>query len=155
MPTATKTAVRDARDQVAPTLQKAQETLTDTVLPAVVSALAVAKEKGAELLDSDTALEAKRRSAAVVRAARGDTVIATTGRRWRFGLGMLAAGAGIGYGIAFVLKKLATPVESYQHTLSPVPSGTVTGDTGFGTGAAPAGTPTQDIDLEAGAPSTS
>jgi hypothetical protein len=155
MPTVTTTRdrVRDqVRDQAAPTLHKAQETLTETVLPAVVAALATAKEKGVELLDSDAALEAKRRSAAVVRAARGDAVVvaATRGRRFRFGFGMLALGAGIGYAISYAAKRLSTPVESYTHTLSPAPSGTVSSGASAGS---PDGTSsTQDIDLGAGAP---
>jgi hypothetical protein len=168
MPTVTPTS---ARDQVAPALQKAQETLTDTVLPAVRDALAIALEKGAAVLDSDTATEAKRRSVAVVKAAKGESFVAAPARRWRFGLGMIAIGTGIGFGFSYLAKKLAAPVDSYQYTPStpamPVPSGTDGGvDTGFtgetttgtnagGTASAvPAGTATDNIDLRTGAPST-
>ncbi|HEU0131269.1 MAG TPA: hypothetical protein VFQ85_09805 [Mycobacteriales bacterium] len=154
MPTISRT---NARDQVAPALAKAQDTLTDTVLPAVRDALALARDKGADLLDSDAALEAKRRSVAVVKAARGETFVAPAARRWRFGLGMIAIGGGIGFAIAWVAKKLAAPVESYTTGTLPVPSGTDGGLTTFdGTaasdGAAPAGTAIEDIDLTAGQP---
>src|SRR5829696_1202797 len=87
-----------ARDTVAPTLHKAQETLTDTVLPAVRDTLIAARERSNDLLTSNAAHEAKRRGLAVVQAARGDTfVVPTRRRRWRFGLGMLALGGAIGY----------------------------------------------------------
>lgn len=167
MRTVTPTA---ARETVAPTLHKAQDTLTDTVLPAVRGALATAAVKGADLLDSDVALEARRRGVAVVKAAKGDAlVVPTASRRWKFGLGMLFAGAGLGLAFNWIAKKLATPVESYTHTM-PVPSGTdggVTTDTtsettattttaGGNTGgtAAPAGTAIDDIDLRTGSPSS-
>lgn len=163
-----------ARDTVAPTLHKAQDTLTETVLPAVRDALAVLAERGNDLLDSDVTTEARRRGKAVVKAAKGEAVVAPA-RRWRFGLGMLAAGAALGVAIATVLKKLSSPVDAYT-TTSPVPSGTdggiatETGDTGTtltgggidgvttgagGTtaaGASPAGTAVDDIDLRSGAP---
>lgn len=175
MPTVTPTA---ARDQVAPALAKAQETLTETVLPAVVSALAVAKTKGSDLLDADVTTEAKRRGVAVLKAAKGETFLAPAAkkRRFGFGFGMLALGTGIGVGISYLMKKMSAPVESYQYTPStsltmPVPSGTDSGvsttgattattGTGSGTGAGgtdsatPAGTATEDIDLRTGAPTT-
>jgi hypothetical protein len=138
------------RDQVAPTLQKAQETLTDTVLPAVRDALAVARDKSAELLDSDAALEAKRRGINVLRAAKGDTVLVATPKRRRFRIGFrgIAILAAAGGGIAYFVKRLSTPVETYHHTM-PVPSGTDGGTT------ATTGTTTdENIDLRAGAPTT-
>jgi hypothetical protein len=136
------------RDQVAPTLQKAQETLTDTVLPAVRDALAVARDKSVELLDSDAALEAKRRGINVLRAAKGDTALVAPvkTRRFRIGFRTLALIAAAGGGIAFLVKRLSTPVETYHHTM-PVPSGTDGGTT----------TDTmadENIDLRAGAPTT-
>ena len=162
-----------ARDTVAPTLHKAQDTLTETVLPAVRDALAAVAERGSDLLDSDVSTEARRRALAVVKAAKGDLVLVPAKRRWGFGLGMLAAGAVLGAAIVTVAKKLSGPVDSYT-TTSPVPSGTdggvatdgpsdtLTGGgidgvtTGAGgtiaTGAAPAGTATDDIDLRSGAP---
>jgi hypothetical protein len=160
-----------ARETVAPTLHKAQETLTDTVIPAVKGALTTAAVKGSTVLDSDVALEARRRGLAVVKAAKGDIVyVPKATRRWRFGLGMLAAGAGLGYAFTWIAKKLTAPVESYTHTM-PVPSGTdggvqtdatTTSDTPAGTtaggfaggSAAPAGTAIDDIDLRTGSPST-
>jgi hypothetical protein len=162
MPKATPTI---ARDQVAPTLQKAQETLTDTVLPAVRDALALAREKSVELLDSDTALEAKRRGRAVVHAAAGRPVVAPAGKRWRFGFGMIALGTGIGFGVSYLMKRLAAPVDSYTYQ-PPFPSGTdggtmetgnvttTSGSTAMGTSAdgATAGTPNESIDLRSGAP---
>ena len=150
MPTLTRTAARDtAREQVAPTLQKAQETLTDTVLPAVRDALVLAREKSAELLDSDAALEAKRRGIAVLRAAKGDAVVAapTRLRRFRFGLGMIAVGTAIGGGIAYLMRRMSAPVDTYHHTM-PVPSGT---DGGAATDTTTGATGT-GIDLRAGAP---
>ena len=150
-----------ARDTVAPTLQKAQDTLTDSVLPALRDALVIARERGTELLDHDVTHEARRRGAAVVKAAKGDVVVPPPGR-WRFGLGMVAIGTGLGFAVAWVVRRLGTPVESYTHTM-PVPSGTdggVTAGTANGQaaggtdtgGAAPAGTPAEDIDLRSGAP---
>jgi hypothetical protein len=160
MRTVTPTA---ARDTVTPALHKAQETLTDTVLPTVRDAFATAKVKSADLLDSDLALEARRRGFAMVKAAKGETsIVATPGRRWRFGLGMIATGTAFGFAIAWIARKLSTPVESYTHTM-PVPSGTdggtvpATGNvttTANGTPHAPSGTPTNEINLSAGAPTT-
>ena len=158
-----------ARDQVAPALHKAQETLTDTVIPTVRDAIATAFEKSSELLDSDAAWEARRRGTAIVKAARGDVVVpAPAGRRWRFGLGMLGLGAGIGFAIAKVMKSMAAPVDSYTTTPSfsptaPVASGTDGGVTGSATStsngassatsatsAASADTKNEDIDLRSG-----
>lgn len=158
MRTVTPTA---ARDTVAPTLHKAQETLTDTVLPTVRDAFTTARVKGADLLDSDLALEARRRGFAMVQAAKGDTALVTPGRRWRFGLGMIATGTAFGFAAAWLARRFTTPVESYTHTM-PVPSGTdggtvpATGDvtTANGTPHAPSGTPTDQINLSAGAPTT-
>ena len=152
-----------ARDTVAPTLHKAQDTLTETVLPAIRDALAVAAERGSDLLDSDVTTEARRRGRAVVKAAKGELPVVTTPRRWRFGIGMLAAGTVFGVALATIVKKLAKPVDSYTAT-SPVPSGTDGGLTTDGTtgtaaggtttaGAATAGTPVEDVDLRSGAPS--
>ena len=151
-----------ARDTVTPALHKAQDTLTDTVLPTVRDAFFTAKVKGAEMLDSDLALEARRRGFAVVKAAKGDTYVTTPARRWRFGLGMITLGTAFGFAAAWAAKRLATPVESYTHTM-PVPSGTdggtvpATGNvtTGIdGTTPAPSGTPTDEINLSAGARTT-
>lgn len=143
-----------ARDTVAPTLHKAQDTLNGTVLPAVRDAFTTAREKGIDFLDSDVALEARRRGLAVVHAAKGQPVVAPT-RRWRFGLGMIAIGGALGYAIAWVAGRMATPIDSYTQTM-PVPSGTDGGNvtipaTGSST-AAPSGTPTDEINLHAGAP---
>lgn len=151
-----------ARDTVTPALHKAQETLTDTVLPTVRDAFSTAKVKGADLLDSDLALEARRRGFAMVKAAKGETALVTPARRWRFGLGMVATGTALGFVAAWIARRLATPVESYTHTM-PVPSGTdggtvpATGNvttTANGTPHAPSGTPTDEINLSAGAPTT-
>lgn len=166
MRTPSKTA---ARDTVAPTLHKAQETFTDSVLPTVRDAFATAREKGIDFLDSDIALEARRRGIAVVKAAKGDTTVTTPKKRWKLGFGMLIAGSGLGYAIAWAAKRLATPVESYTHTM-PVPSGTdggttttdTTGATGTmgarrttpTTSATPATGSDENIDLRSGAPTT-
>lgn len=161
MPTLRRTAVREAavaREQVAPALQKAQETLSDTVLPAVRDALAIAREKGGELLDSDAALEAKRRGLAVVQAARGNTIpMPTRARRWRFGLGMMALGAGAVFGAGFAkrwLARAATPAD--QEPFPAFPSGTdgdaeTTSSSTAGSNGAATGT-TDGIDLRAGSP---
>jgi hypothetical protein len=134
--------VTTARDQVTPTLHKGREAITETVLPAVRDTLTLAKEKGAVLLDSDAAAEAKRRSAAVLRAAKGDRmVVAPARRRWRFGIGMLAIGGGIGYGIAWLLKRLSTPLDAYDRTVTPHSNVTTTGTTAD-----------ENIDLRAGTP---
>lgn len=166
------------RDTVVPTLQKAQETLTDTVLPAVRDALVIARERGTELIDNDVTHEARRRGVAVVKAARGDLVIPTP-RPWKWGIGMLAFGAGLGVAATWLARRLATPIDSYTSTM-PVASGTDGGvqtgatdgrftgaggtangvatgpgtgtGTGGTTGAAPAGTPNERIDLRSGAP---
>ena len=160
MPTLRATA---ARDSVAPALHKAQDTVTTTVVPAVVTGLTVAKTKGSELLASDVATEARRRGTAIVKAAKGDTIVTAPVRRWRFGLGMIAIGSGVGFGLAWLMRRLSTPVESYTSGTStmPVPSGTDGGNvTGNVTpvaspdGAVPAGTPTNEINLSAGAPTT-
>lgn len=138
--------VTTARDQVTPTLQKGRETLTDTVLPAVRDTLSLAKEKGTVLLESDAAAEAKRRSLAVLRAAKGDvTVVSATKRRWRFGLGMLAIGGGIGYGVAWVMRRFANPSYDTTYTGMTTPVSNVT--------TTPA-TTDENIDLRAGAPTT-
>lgn len=154
MPTLRATA---ARDTVAPALHKAQGAVTTTVVPAVVTGLTVAKAKGSDFLDSDVALEARRRGSAIVKAARGDTFVTTPARRWRFGLGMIAIGTGIGFGFAWLAKRLSTPVESYTSGTStmPVPSGTDGGTVkpvASPDGAVPSGTPTNEINLSAGAP---
>lgn len=162
MPTLRATA---ARDTVAPALQKAQGAVTTTVVPAVVAGLATAKAKGGDILDSDVALEARRRGTAIVKAAKGDVVFVptTTGSRWRFGLGLVAIGSGIGFAVAWLMRRLSTPVESYTSGTStmPVPSGTdggtVTGNVtpvASADGAAPSGTPTNEINLSAGAPTS-
>jgi hypothetical protein len=154
MPTLRRTAVREAavaREQVAPALQKAQETLSDTVLPAVRDALAIAREKSEELLDSDAALEAKRRGRAVVQAARGNVVAVPKARRWRFGLGMVALGAMAGFGVTYARRFLSRPATGAGtgEAFPAFPSGTEETDT----------TATNDgIDLRAGsgaAPTTS
>jgi hypothetical protein len=155
MPTFRATA---ARDTVAPALHKAQGAVTTTVVPAVVGGLTVAKTKGGELLDSDIALEARRRGIAIVRAAKGDTlVVPTAGRRWRFGLGMIGLGTGLGFAVAWLMRRLSTPVESYTSGTStmPMPAGTEGGNVTpvpSDLGAAPSGTPTNEINLSAGAP---
>ncbi|HEV2888896.1 MAG TPA: hypothetical protein VGX28_00820 [Frankiaceae bacterium] len=159
MPTLRATAARNAaRDTVTPALQKAQGAVTTTVVPAVVTGLTVAKAKGSDLLDSDVALEARRRGSAIVKAAKGETFATTApSRRWRFGLGMVTIGTGLGFAIAWLMKRLSTPVESYTTGTStlPVPSGTdggVTTPVASADGAAPSGTPTNEINLSAGAP---
>ena len=146
MRTSTKTAT------VQPTLHRAQETLTDTVLPTVRDAFATAREKGVEFLDSDVALEARRRGLAVVRAAKGEPALVAP-KRWRFGLGMVVIGTGLGYAIAWLGRRLATPVESYSHTMPATPSGTVTStpSTTMST-TTPATGATEDIDLRSGSP---
>jgi hypothetical protein len=121
-----------------------RDTLSDTVIPAMRDALTTAREKSAELLDSDVAHEARRRGLAVVKAAKGEAVVAPTRRGWRFGLGMIALGTCAGAAIMWLVRRLGTPVESYTHTM-PVPSGT---DGGTATGT----TSTEDIDLRSGAP---
>lgn len=147
-----RTATRHAaRDTVTPTLHKAQDTLTDTVLPAVRDAFITARERGTELLDTDIALEARRRGNAVVRAARGEPVILRASR-WRFGLGMVFFGSAIGYGLAWLRSQMRAPTETFTHSMSPVPSGTVS--SAMPNGAAPAGTAAEDIDLRSGAPTT-
>jgi hypothetical protein len=149
-----------ARDKATPALHKAQDTLTDTVLPTVRDAFSTARVKGADLLDSDFALEARRRGFAVVQAAKGDTLVTRPARRWRFGLGMVTLGTAFGFAAAWAARRLSAPVESYTHTM-PVPSGTdggtvpATGNvtTGInGSTPAPSGTPTDEINLSAGAP---
>jgi hypothetical protein len=151
MPTVRRTAAREAaaaKDQVAPALQKAQETLTDTVLPAVRDALTAAREKGGELLDSDAALEARRRGLAMMMAARGNAVVVPKARRWRFGLGMIALGGAVGFGVASFLRRLAVPE---QQPFPAFPSGT-DGDVATTSSSTEA---TDDIDLRAGTPTQS
>lgn len=156
MPTLRATA---ARDTVAPALQKAQGAVTTTVVPAVVTGFAAAKAKSTDLLDSDITTEVRRRGTAIVKAAKGETVVAPASR-WRFGLGMVAAGTGLGFAIAWLVRKLTTPVESYTSGTStmPVPSGTdggtVTTPVAGTATAAPSGTPTNEINLSAGAPTS-
>jgi hypothetical protein len=123
------------------TTNTARDKLNDTVLPAVSTALVTAKTKGAELLDSDAAWEARRRGKAVLRAARGDSAVTKPKRRFGLGFGMLAIGTAFGVGLAWVAKRLATPVESYSATTTE-------------TTPAPSGTPTDEINLTAGAPTT-
>ena len=161
MPTLRATA---ARDTVAPALHKAQGAVTTTVVPAVVSGLATAKAKGGELLESDVALEARRRGLAMLHAAKGETFETRPARRWRFGLGMITIGTGIGFAVAWIGRRLATPIDTYTSGAStlPVPSGTDGGTTTTGNvtpvtsadGSAPSGTPTNEINLSAGAPTT-
>ena len=155
MPTLRATA---ARDSVAPALHKAQGAVTTTVVPAVVTGLAAAKAKSSDLLDSDLTTEVRRRGTAIVKAAKGDTLVAAApARRWRFGLGMVAVGTGFGFAIAWLMRKLSTPVDSYTSGAStmPVPSGTDGGNVtpvASEPGAVPSGTPTNEINLSAGAP---
>lgn len=153
-----------ARDTVTPTLHKAQETLTDTVLPTVRDALSTARGKSADLLDSDVAHEARRRGIAVLKAAKGEAVVAPARRGWRFGLGMLTLGTAFGVAATWIARRLQ--VRQDDDMWSPVPSGTVTTDTtasGTATGnpvagvttqggPVPAGTPAEDIDLATGSP---
>jgi hypothetical protein len=125
-------------------------TARDQVLPAVRNGLTTAKTKGGELLTSDAAYEARRRGAAVVKAARGEPVIVTSpGRRWTFGLGMLALGGALGAGALWLARRfmVSAPYESERTTFheGAMPSGNVT-TTGS--------TANEDIDLRAGAPST-
>lgn len=146
-----------ARDTVTPALHKAQDAFTTTVVPAVATSLATARDKGGELLGSDVASEARRRGSAIVRAARGETFVAPEGRRWRFGFGMVAIGTAFGFGAAWLLRRLQTPVDSYSQSTMPVPSGTDGGNVTpvpSRDGAAPSGTPTNEINLSAGAPTT-
>jgi hypothetical protein len=140
---------KDARDTVTPTLHRAQETLTDTVLPTVRDAFSTARDKSIDLLDSDVAHEARRRGLAVVKAAKGEPMFVPR-KRWRFGLGMITLGAGIGVGLAWVARRLTAPIESYA---MPVPSGT---DGGLATTATTrtGATAAEDIDLRSGAPTT-
>ena len=124
------------------TTTNARDKLNDTVLPAVSTALGTAKTKGAELLDSDAAWEARRRGKAVLRAARGDAaVVAAPKRRFGRGFGLLALGTAFGVGLAWAAKRLATPVDTYSATTTE-------------TTPAPSGTPTDEINLTAGAPTT-
>jgi hypothetical protein len=142
MPTVTTTA----RDQVTPALHKGRETLTDTVLPAVRTGLTTARSKGGDLLASDAAAEAKRRGVAVVKAARGEPIVTSPGRRWTFGLGMLALGGAIGAGALWVARRFMTqaPYEPMERTTFHEAS---TPDT-------MAASTTDGIDLRAGAPTT-
>ena len=147
-----------ARDTVVPTLHKAQETLNGTVLPVVRDTLTTVRERGGDLLDTDVALEARRRGTAVFRAAKGEVGV-TPVRSKRFGFGMLALGTGLGIAVMWIAKRLTAPVDTYTQTM-PVPSGTDGGTTTqtVGTsanGAAPAGTAAEDIDLTAGSPANS
>jgi hypothetical protein len=149
MPTLRHTATRDAanaRDQVGPALLKAQETLTDTVLPALRDALVVAREKSSELLASDAAHEARRRGIAVVQAARGDTVVVPKSRRWRFGLGMIALGGAVGFAVTSFLRRMADSSSTTSPEAFPsFPSGT---DGGVETTSSSTATaPTEDVDL--------
>jgi hypothetical protein len=150
MPTVTTTA----RDKVTPALHKTQGTISDTVLPAVRNGLVTAREKGGDLLASDTAKEARRRGAAVVKAAKGDPVVANPGRRWTFGLGMVALGAAVGAGALFVARRFFT-TEPYQTlpTFPEGPSSNVTTSTGTA-GATTGAINDEKIDLRAGAPTT-
>jgi hypothetical protein len=149
-----------ARDQVAPALQKAHETLSETILPAVRDALVTAREKGGELLDSDAALEAKRRGIAVVQAARGNTaVVPSKGRRWRFGLGLVALGAAGAFGVTlarrYLAPRLTEPVEEFPAFPSGTEESESTSSSTAGSNGTAQGAGTGDgIDLRAGSPTT-
>jgi hypothetical protein len=141
-----------ARDTVTPTLHKTQEALVDTVLPALRDVLSTARDKGSDLLTSDTAHEARRRGHAVVMAAKGEPAFLTpTRRHWRLGLGMLALGAAFGAAGAWAAKRLSAPVDSYTQ---PVPSGTDGGTTTVSGNGARKGMATEDVDLRSGAKTT-
>jgi hypothetical protein len=73
---------------------------------------------------------------------------------------MIAIGTGIGVGVSYLMRRLATPIDSYQQHTMPVPSGTdgdampsfertTAGSNGSGS------TDTANIDLRSGAPTTS
>lgn len=114
-------------------MHKAQDTLTDTVLPTLQEAFTRAVGKSVEIRDSDAVAEAKRRSTAMLRAARGDVVVPAPRRRWTRILGIFALGAGVGAAASVAVRRyLAVP--GYEPT-APTPSAT-----------------TEDIDLRAGAP---
>lgn len=85
----------------------------EAVLHTAKEAAGTAKERGQELLETDTAQEILRRAGAVVSAAKGiDTfqIKTHTTRRWPFGLLMLGTGAVVGAAAAIVSRRMATTV---------------------------------------------
>ena len=124
------------------------DTARDQVLPAVRSGLTTARNKGGELLTSDAAHEARRRGVAIVKAARGEPIVTSPGRRWTFGLGMLALGTALGAGALWVARRLTgvTPYDAERTTFhdatTPASNMTMTSGT----------TANDNIDLRAGAP---
>ncbi|MCA1822873.1 MAG: hypothetical protein LC640_01120 [Frankia sp.] len=97
-----------ARDTIAPVINTAVE----RTVPVLVSARDLALEKGAELLSSETAVEARRRGAEVLRAVKGE--LPQKKRRWPVALGFLALGTAVGAGISFVAQRLRTPVPDLE-----------------------------------------
>ncbi len=70
----------------------------------------VARDKGSDLLDSDAAHELLRRGRGVVSAARGDLIAKPTSSRKPLGLVLFAFGAAAGIAAAFVANRMASPV---------------------------------------------
>ncbi|HVE98558.1 MAG TPA: hypothetical protein VNA12_05200 [Mycobacteriales bacterium] len=72
------------------------------------TAALVARDKGSDLLDSDAAHELLRRGKGVVSAARGDLIAHPTSSRKPVGMMLFVAGAAAGIAAAFVAKRMAT-----------------------------------------------
>ncbi len=70
----------------------------------------IARDRGVELLESDTAQELVRRGKDVVSAAKGDLVAKPTKSRKPIGMFLFAAGTAAGVVAAIVSKRMSTPM---------------------------------------------
>jgi hypothetical protein len=99
------TAYDTAREHIGPALESAKESGSHAlqaaiaamvpVVAAAAPAVAAAKSKGADLLSSDAAQEARERAALMLAAAKGEAV-ARKRRRWPLVVTFFALGAAIG-----------------------------------------------------------
>jgi hypothetical protein len=98
-------AIETAKESGAHALQAAMAAVVP-VVAAAVPAMAAAKSKGADLLGSDAAHEARERAALMLAAAKGEAV-SKKRRRWPLAMSFLALGSAIGAAVTTWLQRKA------------------------------------------------
>jgi hypothetical protein len=118
------TAYDSAREHLGPALDSAKETGSHAlqaalaamipVVAAAAPAVAAARSKGSELLNSDTAQEARTRAGLMMAAAKGEPIATGKRRRWRLALAFFAVGSAVGALIAMFSERMRAAGEEYD-----------------------------------------
>lgn len=119
------TAYGSAREYVVPVYETAKESGSHAlqaalaamvpVVAAAAPAVAAAKSKGADLLSSDTAHEAKERAAMMLAAAKGDVVVKQR-RRWPLVIAFFALGSALGAAVMAWLRGMSEAQPAYTES---------------------------------------